>query len=145
MKILNAGQIREADAFTIKQEPIASIDLMERAANQCTQWIKSTYSADTKVIIVAGMGNNGGDGLAMARQLSQDGYQVVTYIAQWTETGSHDFEKNHIRLLAEGITINQIGPDDAIEIESADILVDAIFGSGLSRPVEGFLSPHQRI
>ena len=63
MKILSIEQIRQADAFTIKHEPIKSIDLMERAATNCFHWIAEKFDPQKKVIVFCGLGNNGGDGL----------------------------------------------------------------------------------
>ena len=61
MKILNAPQIKEADEFTIKNEPIASIDLMERAANACTRYLLKHFTDESEFIIFCGKGNNGGN------------------------------------------------------------------------------------
>ena len=69
MKILSASQIRELDAYTIKHEPIKSIDLMERAAQECFQWIINKYSKQHSFKIFCGLGNNSGDGLVIARLL----------------------------------------------------------------------------
>ncbi|MBP1652156.1 MAG: carbohydrate kinase, YjeF related protein, partial [Bacteroidetes bacterium] len=73
MKIFSAQQIREADAYTITHTPISSLDLMERAAAACTTWICKHYAADIPVYIYCGMGNNGGDGLAIVRLLRNRG------------------------------------------------------------------------
>jgi len=69
MKILTSEQIKKADEFTIQNEPIKSIDLMERAAKQCFEWIKNKYSTKKTFAIFCGVGNNGGDGLVIARML----------------------------------------------------------------------------
>ncbi len=74
MKILNANQIRDAEAFTIKNVPIASIDLMERAALVCFDWIVEKYNTSFHFKIMCGIGNNGGDGLAIARLLAKKKY-----------------------------------------------------------------------
>lgn len=73
MKILSVAQIREADQYTIQYEQIASVDLMERASRAFTNWFTKHYSVEKKVAIFCGMGNNGGDGLAVARMLHQAG------------------------------------------------------------------------
>ncbi len=137
MKILNATQIREADAYTIENEPIASIDLMERAADQCVIWLNHAMDKGQRIGVLAGMGNNGGDGLSIARRLKIDGYSVVTYIVKLNETGSPDFEKNHINLMAKGGNIVYIEKNDAIDFSRYDVVIDALFGSGLSRPIDG--------
>ena len=74
MKILSIPQIREADAYTIKNEPVASIDLMERAAGKLFEWYIARFERTRPVLIFTGPGNNGGDGLALARLLSKNGY-----------------------------------------------------------------------
>ncbi|MFN3316578.1 MAG: NAD(P)H-hydrate epimerase, partial [Raineya sp.] len=66
MKLLSAAQLKYLDQATIQQKPIASIDLMEKASAECTKWILSHLNEDC-FIVFAGKGNNGGDGLAMAR------------------------------------------------------------------------------
>ena len=73
MKILSVDQIREADSFTIAHEPITSIDLMERAAFQIYRWIRKRVDNQHTVRIFAGPGNNGGDGLVLARMLLAEG------------------------------------------------------------------------
>ena len=80
MKILSAKQIKALYAFTIENEPIASLDLMERAAHQFVNWYcKQFPDTQKKVFIFCGMGNNGGDGLAVARLLHQRFYNVVLF------------------------------------------------------------------
>ncbi|MCH7534478.1 MAG: NAD(P)H-hydrate epimerase, partial [Bacteroidetes bacterium] len=91
MKILSGGQIREADAYTIENEPIASVDLMERASQACVNWLEEKYRDKTNVFhVVCGQGNNGGDGLAISRLLLDSGYLVHIYIVKSKETGSPD-------------------------------------------------------
>ena len=76
MKILNAEQVKKLDAYTIKNEPILSISLMERAARVCTEWLIERYPAYTPVSVFTGPGNNGGDGLAIARMLCGKGFST---------------------------------------------------------------------
>lgn len=136
MKILSASQIGEADDYTIKNEPIASIDLMERASKAFSAWFMERFSQKKPIIVFCGMGNNGGDGLVIARMLLENRYQVEIFVLKLKEKGSPDFETNLIRL-EELTKVNFI-------IESGDIpnlqnhcVIDAIFGSGLSKPIEG--------
>jgi len=144
MKILTAEQIRAADSYTIGHEPIASVDLMERAAEACTNWITEYFSAETAFIIVCGMGNNGGDGLAIARQLIAKGYMVETFIVSFFSKASEDFTTNKKRLEeTSNATIKEIKEADNIRTDIVDknlIIIDAILGSGLSKPVEGKLA-----
>ena len=69
MKILSVEQIREADRYTIENEPIESVDLMERAATKVFEWLYRRVSREKVIRIFCGMGNNGGDGLVVARLL----------------------------------------------------------------------------
>ncbi len=138
MKILSAAEIKQLDNYTIENEPIASIDLMERAAAAFTDAVVAHLHLSDRIFVICGMGNNGGDGLAVARQLIQRGYMhVTTYVVRHSPKGSPDFLKNEERLVNESsvhyieteFQLPSIGPNDKI--------IDAILGSGLSRPVEG--------
>ncbi len=84
MKILTAEQTREADAFTIANEPITSIDLMERAALKCSDWLFKNYKPDTRFTIFCGVGNNGGDGLVIARLLNRENYKVDVFVVEFS-------------------------------------------------------------
>lgn len=139
-KVFSIPQIREADRYTIENEPIASVDLMERAARACYTWMVSNISGlDTcTVAVVCGMGNNGGDGLALARMLASDGMRVEVYVIALSDKGSPDFEINKQRLSAMGINICHVSlAEDFLLNSSVDIIVDAVFGSGLTRPLAG--------
>ncbi len=142
MKILPVDKIREADAYTIKNEPIASIDLMERAATQLFKWIKKHVDRTHTIHVFAGLGNNGGDGLALSRMLSVKGYDVKVYLIRYSDKTSEDFRINYERLHEAGLekNVTDIKEGDTLpEIDENNIIVDAIFGSGLTRPVKGFI------
>src|SRR5688572_24938961 len=94
MKIFSAAQIREWDAFTLKHEPISSEALMERAATACFQWMQSRYPPASVFAVFSGTGNNGGDGLAIARMLGLAGHHVKVYILEG-EKRSTDFIANY--------------------------------------------------
>ncbi|MDZ7649849.1 MAG: NAD(P)H-hydrate epimerase [Cytophagales bacterium] len=98
IKILSAEQIRAWDEFTIREEPIASIDLMERACQAFVTWFVERYDASHKVGIVCGTGNNGGDGLGVARLLNEWNYPVKVWIVRGSGTESIDFVTNLKRL-----------------------------------------------
>jgi NAD(P)H-hydrate epimerase len=135
MKILDVQQIREADQYTIRNESISSIDLMERASKQVVNWISGMYSNEHHAIVLTGSGNNGGDGLAIARLLSLEGFKVTTVLILG-ESGSDDFEENLSRLKS----IKEIEILDRYDFSKSNaerLFIDAIFGSGLSRPIEG--------
>ena len=138
MKILSADQIRAWDAFTIQNEPISSFDLMERAAATFTHWFSTIYERDRPVFIFCGTGNNGGDGVAIARILHFDFYEVHVFICKISNNETTDFQ-NNLQILPD-ILRGQISEGDAFfpEILKNAVVIDAILGSGLSRSVEGF-------
>lgn len=139
LKILPVAKIRDADAYTIAHEPILSIDLMERAAKKCFDWIISNSDKQRPVKIICGTGNNGGDGLAIARMLHYAGYIVEVFVIRFSNSCSDDFSHNFKRLAdLPGLVITDIFESDSgIELDEDDLVIDAIFGSGLNRPTEG--------
>ena len=86
--------MREADAHTISAEGITSWHLMERAATKLFEWIKEHLPKERTVTVLAGTGNNGGDGLALARMLIADGWQVNIYLLCFSEHLSPDCQHN---------------------------------------------------
>ncbi len=143
MKILPVDKIREADAYTIKNEPVADIDLMERAAGQLFNWIAKKVDTTHRFYVIAGPGNNGGDGLALARMLKNAGYFVEVYIVRYSDKTSDNFAVNFKRFNEiAGEFLFDITPENNLFPETGedDIIVDAVFGSGLTRPVKGFIA-----
>jgi len=142
MKILTPAQIRALDAYTIANEPIKSIDLMERAANAFVTWFMQRFpiSQQRPINIFCGLGNNGGDGLAIARLLNRKHYSVEVFICQFSEKRSTDFEKNLKRIPSRrGLPVTTITENDNLpNFEKQEILIDAIFGSGLNRGITGY-------
>ena len=137
MKILSATQIRKADAYTIENEPIASIDLMERAAKAFVEWFDNQFSKSKPIFIYCGTGNNGGDGLAIARLLLKKEYQVSTFIVKLSKSFSPDFTTN-LNRLEKLLPVDYVEKPSDIQISAeTPIVFDALFGSGLSRPVTG--------
>jgi NAD(P)H-hydrate epimerase len=139
MKLFRSDQIKQIDEYTIKEEPVGSIDLMERAAGQLAKWYLARFERSRRIIIFAGPGNNGGDGLAFARLLAGNRYECEVRYIEFTEKTSADWKTNLMRLKSEtNVPFHYLtGPDQFPIISSGDIIVDAIFGSGLTRPVEG--------
>ena len=138
MVIPNAQQVREWDAYTIQHEPVLSIDLMERAATKCVEWIESQPWQQKHFRVFCGKGNNGGDGLAIARLLFKKKYAVSVYITELGKQGSQDFQTN-LQLLHElsFTTLHFIqGEDQFPNIIRNEIVVDALFGSGLNKPLK---------
>jgi ADP-dependent NAD(P)H-hydrate dehydratase / NAD(P)H-hydrate epimerase len=142
MKILSNQQIRKADQYTIKNESIASIDLMERAATTFVDEILPFIDKNNKIHILCGMGNNGGDGLVAARLLFQMDFNIQVYVVQYASQGSTDFNINLQRfesICKENIVLITEGDENKIkDISAEDFIIDAMWGSGLSRPVTGF-------
>jgi ADP-dependent NAD(P)H-hydrate dehydratase / NAD(P)H-hydrate epimerase len=140
MKILNTQQIRDTDKYTIENEPIASIDLMERASKAFFDQVKKRLKKQDKIRIFCGMGNNGGDGLAVARMLITAGYDVSVCKIVHSEKSSTDFAINEERLKKlKKIDLTEIYQRKELpEISEKDIVIDALFGSGLSRPLKDF-------
>ncbi|MBX9850283.1 MAG: NAD(P)H-hydrate dehydratase [Cytophagaceae bacterium] len=139
MKLLTSSQIRELDAYTIKQEAIDSVELMERASQAFVNWFTEKFDRNKKIKVFCGPGNNGGDGLAISRLLLGKGYKTETFIIA-AEKYSLDFKINEDRL-ANLARINYIeNKSDIPSQSSSEIIVDAIFGSGLSKPVEGIFA-----
>jgi ADP-dependent NAD(P)H-hydrate dehydratase / NAD(P)H-hydrate epimerase len=136
--IFSAEQIRAWDEFTIKNEPVSSLDLMERASNACVQWLDENHYLPGSFAIFCGKGNNGGDGLAVARSLSNKGCKVVVYILEFGHKGTADFQQNLARLHAMTADIRFIQSNSNFPpLAAADIIIDALLGSGLNRPLEG--------
>lgn len=137
-KILSAEQMRRADTFTIQHEPISSIDLMERAAMACKEWILSHLPDKHLVSIVCGTGNNGGDGLALARLLRKE-RDVFVFVLD-SNKRSPDFETNLKRLKrCRRVRVTLLKSNDTLRLPwgTDHLLIDAVFGTGLTRAVKG--------
>lgn len=135
MKLLTAEQFRMADAYTIQHEPISSVNLMERAATKCYEQI--TNITTHTVYVFAGTGNNGGDGLAIARMLLKSGRDVRIFICGRENAMSADCKTNYLRL-KKLAPVNFITSEKNIpEITSDATVIDAMFGTGLNKPLNG--------
>lgn len=130
-KILLGKQVKELDALYINEEGISSYQLMERAAEEFCQWFDSKFKTGSRINIYCGTGNNGGDGLAIARILSEIGYQINVSIIGNPEKGSSDFTEN-LEVLPTGITVSSWR-----KMKVSEITIDAVFGVGINRPLEG--------
>ncbi len=138
MKIFNVDQIRRADQYTIEHEPIKSIDLMERASIAFVEWFESEFEPGRKVFVFCGTGNNGGDGLAIARILGKKNWEVVAISVCRSAKQSPDFTINYHKLAEVQELSNIENSDDLLfDVHESDIIIDAIFGSGLTRAIEG--------
>lgn len=139
MKILDTTQIRALDAYTIQHEPIASVDLMERAALAFTSWFAAHFDTTKPVKVFCGLGNNGGDGLAIARLLIAKKYQVSAYVVDYSDKKSDDWMVNYERVSKLLIVQYIKNVNNFPLIGDGEVFIDAIFGSGLSRPTEGLV------
>lgn len=137
--ILSAEQIRAWDQYTIQHEPISSVDLMERAAQKCVDWLTARQWSEMRFLIFCGKGNNGGDGLAIARMLITEGYDVSIYILEFGKLGSGDFQTNLERLhYLPNIDLHFVQASHTFPyIGANNIVIDALFGFGLSKALEG--------
>lgn len=140
MKIFTSAQLSELDQYTIAHEPIRSIDLMERAAKTLSRAIMEQWTTQTPVVVFCGPGNNGGDGLAIARMMAEQGYHVSTYLFNTTGKLSEDCEKNRRRLQEcrklKGFA-EVTDEFDPPKLTADTLVVDALFGTGLSKPLAG--------
>ena len=142
MKIFTAAQIRACDAYTIYALGIRSDELMEIAAGKCLSWIKEHLPKDTLFVVLCGTGNNGGDGLALTRLLHQRGYGVKAFLLQFSGELSPDCKSNLQRLQGIGKDLVSIVPPDTFitDLQPHIVIIDAILGTGLSRPVTDWIA-----
>jgi hydroxyethylthiazole kinase-like uncharacterized protein yjeF len=141
MKIFTAEKIKEVDKLTTERQHITSFELMEQAALQAFLWLVHHFHDKKKVFhFFCGVGNNGGDGLAIARMLKQNYYDVHVYVVPFSKKLSPDFESNLERLKECNLKYEIINEDaDFPDIAENNIVVDAIFGIGLSREMDEWI------
>ena len=137
MKILNKFQIQEVDHQTITKEAISSIQLMERSATACRDWIIDKYDDNKRFNLLCGTGNNGGDGLALYRLLIEKNYLCTLYEFSLGDKTSKDYSENK-RKIKTG-DIKKLTTEALSHIATQDIIIDALLGTGLNRPVTGQL------
>jgi hydroxyethylthiazole kinase-like uncharacterized protein yjeF len=140
MKIFTSAQIHELDKYTMEHEPIRGIDLMERAAKAIAHAISEKWTSQTPVVVFAGPGNNGGDALAVARLLAEQGYRVSVYLFNVQNKLSEDCATNKQRIIDckrisgfKEITVNFDPPT----LDADMLVIDGLFGSGLNKPLAG--------
>ena len=146
MRVLNAAQMREADARAIQEIGIPSIVLMENAGRQVVAALEAHYSdlLARHVAILCGRGNNGGDGFVVARTLHQRGVDVSVFVLGSIGDVRGDARLNLEILGRLGLTAVEIADEQAwelhfSEIAECDLIVDAIFGTGLKTPLSGMM------
>jgi NAD(P)H-hydrate epimerase len=140
MKLFTAAQIRAWDKATIERAGITGHQLMEMAANACCEEIIRQQLHSAQFYILCGNGNNGGDGLAIARLLLLQNIKVTVLLPTLGEDGSIDFNTN-LRLLSNVSNVNiiQFNQTNALtfSLQPGDILIDALLGTGINRPATG--------
>lgn len=144
MKIFPSEIIHEIDAATCEAQGISSIELMERAASAVSCEIISRFRPNQRIVVMAGPGNNGGDALAVARMLFEQGYKKVeVFLFNVVGKISKDCmeEKNKLQEV-EGIDFTEVKKDfQPPYLSDSDVVVDGLFGSGLRGPLQkGFLT-----
>ena len=138
-KIFKTSDLRELDKYTIENEPVTSLDLMERAASVFTEKLLIFFPHSHIFNILAGSGNNGGDGYVVARLLFQKGLNVKVFDFHGDNNLSPDCAVNRKRFMDTGGCCIEVKNADNWQPDENSVLVDAIFGAGLNRPVTGFL------
>jgi len=138
-KIFETSKIKEIDRYTIENEPIDSVDLVERAASVFVNEFCRRYASHNRIFIFAGPGNNGADALAIARLLLEKNYNVLTYLINPTKILSPDCDEHRLRLktLDNSRLVEVEGRFQPPELKPQDIVVDGLFGSGLNKPLSG--------
>jgi ADP-dependent NAD(P)H-hydrate dehydratase / NAD(P)H-hydrate epimerase len=138
MKVFSPEQTRKWDQYTIEHEAVKSHQLMERAASRAAEWILNQYGSSCHYAIFCGSGNNGGDGLVISRLLWHEGAKVDCYLLHTGASPSADHRFHLDQLIREGGRVLQIDHENSFPVLSKDtITIDALWGSGLSRPLEG--------
>jgi ADP-dependent NAD(P)H-hydrate dehydratase / NAD(P)H-hydrate epimerase len=138
LPLLTSAQIHEADKYTIEHEPVSSIDLMERASKAFVGWFVNRFAdRDQAISVYCGTGNNGGDGLAIARILHEHQYKnIKVKITRFSDKATDDFNAN-LKRLPKAIHQTELKKDDDIPAEESDIIIDAMLGSGINKPLSG--------
>lgn len=140
MKIFNSASLQEIDNATCRAQNIDSIELMERAANAAACEIICRFLPSQRIVVVAGPGNNGGDALAVARMLIEQGYRKVEiFLLNVDGKLSHDCDEERKRLIVlDGIDFTEVTREFTLPyLGENDVVIDGLFGSGLKRPLQG--------
>lgn len=142
MKIFEAPQIKEIDQYTLVNEPVSSLELMERAATAFTHEVIKRWGTPTPIVVFAGPGNNGGDALGVARQLTERGYTVKVFLFNPEGKLSPDCQANRSFLYGVIKKENLLEITKGVRFElptltPSTLVIDGLFGIGLTRPLEG--------
>ena len=137
MKVFSALQIKKWDSDSIQNEPISSLQLMERAADSCVDWLVKRFKNNESFSVFCGNGNNGGDGFAIARLLYNKGFDVIIFANEnqdYSENSSGNFDR--CKEMSGIEILNYENVDDYVFNENT-VIVDALFGTGLNRNIKG--------
>ena len=140
MKILESKIIREIDNATCEAQGIDSLELMERAANAVTFEITSKFLPSQRIVVMAGPGNNGGDALAVARMLIEQGFRKVeVFLFNVKGKLSHDCDEERKKLITiDGVDFTEVKREFTPPyLGKNDVVIDGLFGSGLTEPLRG--------
>lgn len=142
MKIFSSEQLYQADQITTEKQQLSTSDLMERAGTQIFNWLdQRMQGAQVPIHIFCGIGNNGGDGLVIGRLLLEKGYNVHVYVVNCSDKRSKNFLINYDRI--KNVTKSwphlMTSEEDFPEINPEDIIIDAIFGIGMNRKLDGWV------
>src|SRR5690606_30529796 len=139
-KIISGPDIKQLDDQYVVKRNISSFALMERAARAFCTWFVNRYDPGISVAVFCGTGNNGGDGLAISRLLAGEGYSVQSFLLGDISRAAVDFNKN-LGIMPENVCLLEVAEDSILDIRP-DVIIDAVFGAGINRPVE---DPHLRL
>ena len=145
MRVLTADAMRATDERAIHQLGLPSLVLMENAAIGVVEALGERFPKAERVAIFCGPGNNGGDGLAVARHLVVRGYQPAVWLVHGGKRLSTDAASQLDFCRGLGIEVEEVGDETELlaalaTAEGAQLIVDALFGTGLARPLEGLFA-----
>ena len=138
MKIVTAQEMRELDRITIGDYGIPGLVLMERAGLAVANKVGELYP-DKKVLVLCGSGNNGGDGFVAARELHNRGFNVRVLMFSGKDSMGPDCKTEYNIAKNFGVPVEFRKAVGARDLHAA-VVLDAVFGTGLSRPVKGHVA-----
>lgn len=136
-KVFSANQIRRWEEYTMQHTPVSALQLMEQAAKACVEHLEEMLPLDAPISVFCGPGNNGGDGLVIARNLQDLGFKVSAYTFK-EEAGSIGYQESLKKFQKKKGTIRFLVPNQPLPELQQGIIIDAIFGIGLNKPIKGF-------
>ena len=140
MKLFTTAQVADLDKYTIVNEPIGPIDLMERASEQVADWIAVHLDNNNRIAIFAGPGNNGGDALAVARMLALMNFKITIFVPDSASHFSECFliNLNQLNKQLDIVVLIWNSEGKLPDLSGYELILDGLFGTGLTRPLTGF-------